>query len=155
MRQQMLPDRPVDVQFTAEEWDACVRTSAHDPGNPFLSHGFLAALEHSGSAAPSKGWLPLHLAMRDRSGKLHAAVPLYAKSHSMGEYVFDHSWANLHAQLGVQYYPKLQCCVPFTPVTGARVLVAEGDNSDSVRSAALRALMQVPAAMGVRLSYLT
>ena len=128
-----------------------MRGCARDPGNPFLSHAFLSALEHSGSAVPRTGWLGQHLALRDSDGVLHAAVPLYAKSHSMGEYVFDHSWAGLHSQLGESYYPKLQCCVPFTPVTGVRVLVAPHTETEAVRAAALRAMMQLPAALRVRI----
>jgi Peptidogalycan biosysnthesis/recognition len=147
------PSHP--LQFKPEEWDVCVRAAAHDPGNPFLSHAFLAALEDSCSVAAPKGWLPQHLALRDAAGALHAAVPLYAKSHSMGEYVFDHSWAHLHEQLGESYYPKLQCCVPFTPVTGVRVLVAPGADAPSVRAAALRAMMQLPAAMRMSSVHIT
>ena len=138
------------MQFTAEEWDACARNSGSDPGNPFVTHGFLAALEHSKSAVPQRGWQPRHLALRDSDGKLCACVPLYAKSHSRGEYVFDHSWAHLYMRLGEEYYPKLQCCVPFTPVTGARVLVAPADDTEAVRSAVLRAMTQLPVAMSVR-----
>lgn len=136
------------MQFTREEWDACVH--AADELNPFLLYDFLASLERSGSAAASTGWMPQHLALRDANGRLHAAVPMYIKSHSYGEYVFDHSWANLHAQLGESYYPKLQSCVPFTPVTGPRVLVAPGEDQEQVKAVMLKALMQLPASFKVR-----
>jgi uncharacterized protein len=129
------------VQFTPEEWDDCVLSASEV--NPFLLYGFLSALERSKSAAPSTGWLPQHVALRDASGKLHAAAPVYVKGHSMGEYVFDHQWANLYAQLGVEYYPKLQCCVPFTPVTGMRVLTARGGDERALRKMMLHTLEQL------------
>ncbi len=100
------------------EWDACA-----GPDNPFITHGFLSALEDSGSAAADTGWLPRHLAVRDEAGALIAAAPLYLKSHSYGEYVFDWGWAEAYERAGGRYYPKLVCAVPFTPVTGRRLLV--------------------------------
>ena len=101
-----------------EQWDACAGEAS-----PFLRHAFLAALEESGSATRETGWLPQHLALFDEAGRLAAATPLYLKSHSYGEYVFDWSWAHAYEQAGGNYYPKLQCCVPFTPVTGRRLLL--------------------------------
>jgi predicted N-acyltransferase len=83
-------------------------------------------LEDSKSATRLTGWLPQHLLLQDASGKLAACMPCYLKSHSYGEYVFDHSWADAYARAGGDYYPKLQCSVPFTPVTGRRLLVREG-----------------------------
>ena len=83
--------------------------------NPFVRHAFLAALEDSGSAAAESGWQPLHLLIGDPSSPL-AAAPLYVKSHSYGEYVFDHGWANAYERAGGAYYPKLLVGVPFTPV---------------------------------------
>jgi predicted N-acyltransferase len=104
--------------IAAGEWDACAGAD-----NPFLSHGFLDALEESGSATAKTGWLPQHLALEDSGGRLLGAVPLYLKNHSYGEYVFDHGWAAAYERAGGRYYPKLQCAVPFTPVTGPRLLV--------------------------------
>jgi predicted N-acyltransferase len=99
------------------EWDFCA-----GPSNPFVSHAFLACVEDSGSAGPRTGWLPRHAALRDEAGTLVAAAPMYAKSHSYGEYVFDHGWARAYEQAGGNYYPKLQVSVPFSPVPGPRLL---------------------------------
>ena len=107
------------VSVDAASWDRCAGTE-----NPFLSHAFLSALEESGSATQKNGWMPQHLALFDGAGVMIGAVPLYLKSHSYGEYVFDHSWAHAYEQAGGNYYPKLQACVPFTPVPGPRLLVA-------------------------------
>ena len=109
-------DKLKDIPAAA--WDACAGAD-----NPFLSHAFLEALEASGSATPKTGWLPQHLVLEDSTGKLLGAAPLYLKSHSYGEYVFDHGWASAYERAGGEYYPKLQAAVPFTPVTGPRLLV--------------------------------
>jgi predicted N-acyltransferase len=106
------------AEIPAAAWDACA-----GPDNPFLSHAFLGALEASGSATARTGWLPQHLALEDEGGRLLGAAPLYLKGHSYGEYVFDHGWADAYRRAGGEYYPKLQCAVPFTPVTGPRLLV--------------------------------
>jgi predicted N-acyltransferase len=98
--------------------DACALTPGSGT-NPFVSHAFLKALEQSRSVGTGTGWLSQHVLVRDaESGLLVGASPCYVKSHSAGEYVFDHSWASAYARAGGRYYPKLQCCVPFTPVTG-------------------------------------
>ena len=97
---------------------AAVRDAA-----PFLRHEFLLALEESGCATARTGWAPRHLLLEDASGALKAALPLYLKSHSRGEFVFDFSWANAYLQHGLHYYPKLLSAVPFTPVTGPRLLI--------------------------------
>ncbi|MBW3098506.1 GNAT family N-acetyltransferase [Pseudohoeflea coraliihabitans] len=121
----------------AEEWATLAGTAigssaggARGAGdvafNPFVSHAFLSALEESGSVAAKTGWLPQHLILRDGAGKLAGALPAYIKSHSMGEYVFDHAWADAFERAGGRYYPKLQCSVPFTPATGPRLLVPAG-----------------------------
>jgi uncharacterized protein len=102
----------------ASAWDACAGSD-----NPFLSHAFLDALEESGSATAETGWLPQHLALEDAGGQILGVAPLYLKGHSYGEYVFDHGWADAYERAGGRYYPKLQCAVPFTPVTGPRLLV--------------------------------
>jgi hypothetical protein len=105
----------------AAAWDACAGAS-----NPFVSHGFLRLLEDSGSVQAKTGWLPQHLTLADGNGTLVACAPLYLKSHSYGEYVFDWSWAEAFERAGGRYYPKLQASVPFTPVTGPRLLVRPG-----------------------------
>ncbi len=109
--------RSIDA-IGAAAWDACAGGD-----NPFLSYAFLEALEASGSATAESGWLPQHLALEDESGRIHAVAPLYLKNHSYGEYVFDHGWAASYERVGGRYYPKLQCAVPFTPVTGRRLLL--------------------------------
>jgi len=96
------------------------------PANPFISHAFLHALEESGSATRGTGWLPQHLVLEDAAGGIAACMPCYLKSHSYGEYVFDHAWADAYERAGGSYYPKLQAAVPFTPVTGPRLLVRDG-----------------------------
>jgi hypothetical protein len=109
----------------AERWEAC----ANPPGeayNPFVSHAFLDALERSGSATARTGWLPQHLLLEDSGGGMLAAAPCYLKSHSRGEFVFDWGWADAYERAGGRYYPKLQIAVPFTPVTGPRLLSPPG-----------------------------
>ena len=124
---------PRIADIAAAEWDACAGT-----GNPFVSHAFLSALEDSGSAGPRTGWLPQHAALRDHAGTLVAAAPMYAKSHSYGEYVFDHGWAHAFDRAGGDYYPKLQVSVPFSPVPGPRLLLRPGSGmSPAVLAGAL------------------
>jgi len=103
---------------SAADWDALIPAGNH----PFLSHRFLHALEASGCASVETGWAPRHLWVEDEAGAVIAAAPLYAKSHSQGEYVFDHGWADALERAGIPYYPKLQCAVPFTPASGPRLL---------------------------------
>ncbi|KAI5084261.1 hypothetical protein GOP47_0000430 [Adiantum capillus-veneris] len=127
-----------------EDWDACaIDSSGLDSLNPFLLHAFLSSLEDSGSAIAEKGWQPQHLVARDESGGILGAVPLYLKSHSYGEYVFDHSWASAYYHFGRSYYPKLQSCVPFTPVTGPRILLRKGPSKAEVASGLLQSLQEL------------
>jgi uncharacterized protein len=91
-------------------------------GDPFLTHAFLSALEESGSVGRGTGWTPAPILIEDDASHLIAAAPAYLKTHSQGEYVFDHGWADAWERAGGQYYPKLQIAVPFTPVPGARLL---------------------------------
>ena len=115
------------------EWDACACPETKNggrPNDPFTTHRFLNALEKSGSVGGNSGWDPVHIAVRDE-GKLAAVMPLYAKHHSQGEFVFDHGWANAFEQAGGDYYPKLQATVPFTPATGRRFLMCSGLGSAS------------------------
>jgi predicted N-acyltransferase len=110
------------AEIGREAWDAC--TAAPDyAANPFVSFDFLDALEQTECASARTGWSPNHLMLRDEAGRAAAVMPLYAKSHSRGEYVFDHAWADAYERAGGRYYPKLQSCSPFSPVTGPRLLV--------------------------------
>ena len=137
------------AQVDAAEWDACAGDD-----DPFVAHAFLDALERSGSAVGDRGWLPQHLVARNGDGRVVGAAPLYLKSHSYGEYVFDWGWADAYERAGGRYYPKLQCAVPFTPVTGPRLLVNQGLPADArepelectvaVRRGADRAVVLVP-----------
>jgi predicted N-acyltransferase len=122
----------------AVDWDTCA-----GPDNPFVSHAFLAALEESGSAKSKTGWLPQHLVMETPDGGIVGAAPAYVKSHSYGEYVFDHGWAQAIERAGGRYYPKLQVSVPFTPATGPRLLVAPGDDAEAVRQTLIAGLTAV------------
>lgn len=114
----------------AEVWDSMAGGANPATANPFVSHAFLAALEESGSVAPETGWAPQHLVLEDAAGQPLACMPSYLKSHSQGEYVFDHGWANAFENAGGAYYPKLQTSVPFTPVTGPRLLIPECDDRE-------------------------
>ena len=103
---------------------------------------FLQALEASGSVGGRSGWTPVHVTVEDARGRIVAAAPCYLKSHSQGEYVFDHAWADAYERAGGRYYPKLQVAVPFTPVTGRRLLVA-ADAPDGAREALIGALARI------------
>ena len=107
------------------DWSACA-AAANYAGNPFISFDFLDCLEASDCAVERTGWGPSHLLLRDAAGEAAAVMPLYLKSHSRGEYVFDHAWAEAYQRAGGAYYPKLQGCAPFSPVTGPRLLVRDG-----------------------------
>ncbi len=125
-----------------------------EPFNPFLTHAFLSALEESGSATARTGWAGAHILVEDGSGRLAACAPAYLKSHSQGEYVFDHGWADAYERAGGAYYPKLQVAVPFTPVTGRRLLLAEGAG-DVERAALLQGLRAVVRKTGASSIHIT
>jgi predicted N-acyltransferase len=108
------------ASIPAAQWDACA-----GDGNPFLSHAFLSALEASGSVGAGTGWQSLPIVIDDAKGIPVAIAPAYAKSHSQGEYVFDHAWADAFEHAGGRYYPKIQVAAPFTPVPGPRLLLRE------------------------------
>lgn len=113
---------------SATEWDACACPETLDGGrplDPFTTHRFLQALEESGSVGRGTGWQPQYL-IAHLDGMMIGAAPMYVKSHSQGEYIFDHSWAHAYERAGGHYYPKLQVAVPFTPATGRRLLVRPG-----------------------------
>jgi predicted N-acyltransferase len=150
-------------EVAAEAWDACANpVVGRDHGNgadlapreaqentldhqynPFISYDFLSSLELSQSVRTRGGWQPLHLLAEDSNGTLVGAVPCYAKTHSQGEYVFDHGWAEAYERAGGSYYPKLQVSVPFTPATGRRLLVRPGPEADAVRGALADSLMDI------------
>ena len=106
--------------FDEAAWDALVPDS-----NPFMRHGFLTALEDSGSVGEGTGWQSAPIVIENEAGELLAALPAYLKGHSQGEYVFDHSWADAYERAGGRYYPKLQIAAPFTPATGPRLLLRD------------------------------
>ncbi len=126
------------------EWDA-VANPPGGPFDPFLSWDFLQALEASGCASAASGWQPAHLIARDAGGALIGAMPLYAKDHSYGEYVFDHAWADALHRSGGRYYPKLQCAVPFTPVPGRRIFACEPGAERALAQAAITIAQQAHA----------
>jgi len=150
----------------AGEWDACANPHAgagniagragngqalpsaaaeaeEQAYNPFISHAFLSALEQSNSVGARTGWQPQHVIARTAEGDLVAAAPCYIKTHSRGEYVFDHGWAEAYARAGGSYYPKLQVSVPFTPATGRRLLVPPGANSENIARALGAGLVEI------------
>jgi predicted N-acyltransferase len=119
------------------DWDGCA-----GDGNPFVSHGFLRALEDSGCVGGRSGWRAQHAVATDAAGRVVACVPLYLKAHSYGEYVFDHGWAEAYDRAGGRYYPKLLVAVPFSPVPGPRLLLRDpGDTA--LRAAVARGLIAV------------
>ena len=131
-------------------WDACA-----GDGNPFVSHAFLRALEDSKSVGPRTGWQPHHVVLEDAGGEVLAVAPLYAKTHSQGEYVFDHGWAQAYEQAGGRYYPKLQVAVPFTPVPGPRLLVRPNADGPQLRAALIGGLVEIARRAGVSSLHVT
>ncbi|MDH5255470.1 MAG: GNAT family N-acetyltransferase, partial [Gammaproteobacteria bacterium] len=117
---------------TAAEWNALRGTEY-----PFLRHEFLLALEETGCVAPASGWTPCHLLLRDGAGRLLGAMPLYSKTSSFGEFVFDWAWADAYRRAGLRYFPKLVSAVPFTPATSPRLLHAPGQEPDQIGNALL------------------
>uniref|UniRef100_K3Y7N4 Uncharacterized protein n=1 Tax=Setaria italica TaxID=4555 RepID=K3Y7N4_SETIT len=144
------------MDIPAADWDACACDPA-DPEkfNPFLTHAFLSSLEESGSAVKETGWLPFHVVARDETGHIIGVVPLYLKSHSRGEFVFDQSWAEAYYSYGLEYYPKLQSCVPFTPVTGQRILLRSTPYRDQVFDALIKGLKSLTTKMNVSSLHIT
>jgi predicted N-acyltransferase len=161
----------------AADWDACCRGEVcaslkvkdEDSGddlspdlstgafvsNPFVTHAFLAALEASGSVGGRSGWQPRHLLVENPKNEIVGAAPCYVKSHSRGEYVFDHSWAEAFERAGGAYYPKLQVSVPFTPVTGPRLLAKPGPQRSAVQQALAAALSEVTVTSQLSSAHLT
>ncbi|WP_371227694.1 GNAT family N-acetyltransferase [Roseovarius sp. 2305UL8-3] len=126
------------------DWDACAcpeAASGGRPNDPFTTHRFLKALEDSGSVGVGTGWQPLYLTA-ELDGEVIGCAPLYGKNHSQGEYIFDHNWAHAYERAGGRYYPKLQMAVPFTPVTGRRLLVKPG-HEEAGQAALIQGAFQV------------
>jgi predicted N-acyltransferase len=134
----------------AAAWDRCAGAV-----NPFVGHGFLRLLEETGCLGAKSGWLPQHALLEDPAGRLLAAAPAYLKSHSYGEYVFDHGWADAYERAGGRYYPKLQVSVPFTPVPGPRLLAPPGPEQKRHRLALLAGLVEVARALEVSSLHIT
>ena len=132
--------------LSAAEWNAL-----NPSGNPFVGHAFLSLLEESGSVGLGSGWSPSPITIRGDDGKLSAAIPAYLKSHSQGEYVFDHHWADAYERAGGRYYPKLQIAAPLSPVPGPRVLAAD----DTMAAAILRAAENVCEQNGISSAHAT
>ncbi len=134
----------------AGAWDACAGTQ-----NPFVRHAFFSALEDSGSVGAEAGWQPQHLVLEDAAGRVLACAPLYLKNHSYGEYVFDWSWAEAYQRAGGRYYPKLQCAVPFTPVTGPRLMVRGDVDAREGRLALAAGMMELAKRLKVSSLHIT
>ncbi|MBZ9812213.1 GNAT family N-acetyltransferase [Mesorhizobium sp. CA7] len=144
--------------FTCEEWNGFAGTTRGDQENgynPLVSFAFLSALEDSGCAVRRTGWQGHHLRLETAQGRLLGAVPCYLKSHSQGEYVFDHGWSDAFERAGGRYYPKLQCSVPFSPVTGPRLLVGRGENESAVKAGLAEGLKLVTDKLGVSSAHVT
>jgi uncharacterized protein len=150
-------------------WNACANPREFPTGvvdsacevpayNPFISHEFLLALEQSKSAVRETGWTAAHLAVENAKGELVGVAPMYAKTHSQGEYVFDHAFADAYERAGGDYYPKLQAAVPFTPATGRRFLVRPGPDAKQARLAlaqGMAGLMRQIEASSVHITFMT
>ena len=170
--------RPIRVRVVetlrdvaAADWDAvacpavacpAVAEAAHaesdsqeDHANPFISHAFLSALEQSDSAVARTGWSGAHVLIEDEQGRLEACAPCYLKPHSMGEYVFDHGWADAYERAGGSYYPKLQVCVPFTPATGRRLLTGSEQPGGPLTTALVAGLRAVGERTGASSTHIT
>lgn len=155
------PDLPNSVRLLStlsdidrQMWDACANPGwastrpldsipQKNPYNPFMSYDFLTSLEESGSATDRTGWYARHLVLEKPGDPPLAIVPAYLKTHSQGEYVFDHGWADAYERAGGNYYPKLQMSVPFTPVTGRRMLIADATRHRQIEALLAAAIQQV------------
>ncbi len=162
------------TEVPAAAWDACAGGSLEStanvkhednlsPGlftrgqadNPFITHEFLSSLEASFSVGARTGWEPRHLLAEDSNGTLLGVAPCYLKGHSRGEYVFDHGWAEAFEHAGGDYYPKLQVAVPFTPVSGPRLLARPGPLAEAVRGALADALVEITTASELSSAHVT
>lgn len=139
-------------EIDANAWNALQQSACF---NPFISYEFLYALEKSGSAVSKTGWHGQHLILEDDEGTMLGALPCYLKNHSQGEYVFDHGWADAFERAGGNYYPKLQCSVPFTPATGPRFLVPQCEGRDLRMTALAQGLQQLCERIKVSSAHIT
>ncbi|MEM9716280.1 MAG: GNAT family N-acetyltransferase [Pseudomonadota bacterium] len=130
-------------EISAADWDACANPDGGVPMDPFTTYRFLKALEDSGSVGQGTGWYPRYI-RADKGDTLLGVLPCYAKGHSQGEYIFDHSWAHAYENAGGNYYPKLQVAAPFTPATGRRFLTTPGDE-DLTKAALTQGAMSLAA----------
>ena len=138
----------------AAAWDQCANP-ASATFNPFVAHAFLKGLEDAKTVGGRTGWLPQHVVLEDATGRIAGCMPMYVKTHSQGEYVFDHGWADAYERAGGDYYPKLQVAVPFTPVPGPRLLVRPGDDADDNRRLLALAGIEIAKRMGVSSLHVT
>ncbi|MDM7980318.1 MAG: GNAT family N-acetyltransferase [Rhizobium sp.] len=142
-------------EIASAEWGELTGASRSAPGyNPFTSFAFLSSVEESGSATAETGWMGHHLLL-EQEGRLIGAIPCYLKSHSQGEYVFDHGWADAFHRAGGRYYPKLQASIPFTPATGPRLLVRQGEDVSRVQALLAQGLQQVARELGTSSAHVT
>lgn len=144
----------------AAEWDACACPGGRDGTstvayNPFVSHAFLKTLEDADCLGAEAGWLPRHLVAGDGAGGIAAVAPCYLKSHSQGEYVFDHGWADAYERAGGRYYPKLQISVPFSPVPGRRLMVRPDLDETRLRAVLAEAAAQIVRRNGLSSAHVT
>jgi hypothetical protein len=139
-----LPPQEIMAQIVSgvSALDPLVWDALNPSANPFVSHAFLTALEESGSVGPGSGWSPAPIVVRDGEGHLAGALPAYLKSHSQGEYVFDHGWADAYERAGGRYYPKLQIAAPFSPVPGPRILARDDASASRLLRAAESIVLQ-------------
>jgi predicted N-acyltransferase len=144
---------PTTASIPAAVWNSLVPSTSGVPDYPFLDHAFFLALEQSGCATGKTGWQPQHILLSDPAGTPVGLLPLFLKTHSMGEYVFDHGWANALERAGGRYYPKLQGSVPFTPATAPKLLVSSG--SLEAQSALLSTAQQLAGRLDASSVHLT
>jgi len=134
----------------AAAWNGCAGA-----GNPFVAYEFLHTLEESGCVGAGAGWAPLHLSLETVAAPVAGVMPLYLKSHSQGEYVFDHAWASAYQRAGGAYYPKLQSAVPFTPVTGPRLMAPPGPEAEMSRRVLLAGALELCPKVGASSLHVT
>ena len=144
-----------EVKSTSEDNFSPQPLTRGQVSNPFVLHTFLSSLEQSDSVGGRTGWQPRHLLAETADGVLVGAAPCYVKSHSRGEYVFDHGWADAFERAGGDYYPKLQVAVPFTPVTGPRLLARAGPLAEAVHGALADALAEITTASNLSSAHVT
>jgi predicted N-acyltransferase len=145
------------AEIGREAWDACAGNPDH-AANPFIRFDFLNALEEANCAVERTGWGPQHISVEDDAGRIAAVMPLYLKSHSQGEYIFDHAWADAYERAGGRYYPKLLSAAPFVPATGPRLLVRPDVDAGEARALLLGGaltLCERYGASGLNINFLT